>query len=26
MKCVHKSSGEVRAVKIMEKDKISAQE
>jgi hypothetical protein len=24
MKCVHKSSGEVRAVKIMEKDKISA--
>ena len=26
MKCVHKSSGEVRAVKIMEKEKISDQE
>jgi len=26
MKCVHKSSGEVRAVKIMEKEKISPQE
>ena len=26
MKCVHKSRGEVRAVKIMEKEKISDQE
>jgi hypothetical protein len=26
MKCVHKSSGEVRAVKIMEKEKISPPE
>lgn len=24
MRCVHKTSGEVRAVKIMEKEKISA--